>query len=67
MKAKQENIYEVVYSDGVTILDYVTASNLNEAKQIAKENAKKYTTAYYKVRRCYNGGVRGSSSTANWH
>ena len=47
----------VVASNGVTILDYITASNLNDACKIAKKN--KYTTAYYKVKRAYSGGVRG--------
>jgi hypothetical protein len=63
----QSNTYEVVYSDGVKIIDYVIASNLQEAKKIAAENAKtkNYGTSYYKVRRCYNGGVNGS--TTNWH
>ena len=64
---KQENTYEVMYSDGVTQLDLIFASNLTEAKKIASENAKTkcYGTAYYKVSRCYNGGVRGSQT--NWH
>ena len=33
----QNNTYEVVYSDGKRILDYIIASNLTEAKKIAKE------------------------------
>ena len=68
-KINQENTYQVVYSDGVTVLDYICASNLFEAKKIAAENAKtkNYGTAYYKVARCYNGGVRGSSNQINWH
>jgi hypothetical protein len=68
-KIEQMNTYQVVYSDGVRILDYVYASNLNEAKKIAAENAKtkNYGTAYYKVARCYNGGVRGSSNQTHWH
>lgn len=66
---KQENTYEVLYSDGVKVLDYIIASNLTEAKKIAAENAKvkNYGTAYYKVARCYNGGVYGSSGITNWH
>lgn len=66
---KQSNTYQVVYSDGVRIIDYIEASNLSEAKAIAKENAKtkNYGTAYYKVARCYNGGVRGSSNQTNFH
>jgi hypothetical protein len=54
---EQQNTYQVIYSDGITVLDYITASNLKDACQIAKQN--KYATAYYKVKRCYNGGVRG--------
>jgi len=61
----QSNTYEVVYSDGVRILDYIIASNLGEAKKIASEKARNYGTAYYKVRRCYNGGV--NALTTNWH
>lgn len=63
----QNNTYKVVYSDGVKILDYIIASNLNEAKKIAAKNAreKNYGTAYYKVARCYSGGV--NSLTQNWH
>ena len=69
MTTEQSNTYQVVYSDGVTIIDYITASNLTEAKKIAADNAKvkNYGTAYYKVARCYNGGVRGSSNQTNWH
>jgi len=47
----------VIASNGVTVLGYITASNLQQACKIAKSN--KYTTAYYKVKRAYNGGVRG--------
>ena len=65
----QSNQYQVVYSDGKRILDYVFAANLKEAKKIAAENAKtkNYGTAYYKVARCYNGGVNGSSGNTYWH
>ena len=68
-EVSQENTYQVLYSDGVTIIDYITAANLQEAKKIAAQNAitKNYGTSYYKVSRCYNGGVRGSSSVTNWH
>ena len=57
MQNEQNNTYQVIASNGVTVLDYITASNLKDACQIAKQN--KYATAYYKVKRCYNGGVRG--------
>lgn len=68
MKA-QQNTYKVIYSDGVRVLDYIIASNLQEAKKIAAENAKtkNYGTAYYRVARCYNGGVRGSNPETHWH
>ncbi len=47
----QNNTYQVVYSDGVRVLDYIVASNLGEAKKIAAENAriKNYGTSYYVV------------------
>ena len=66
---KQDNYYQVIYSDGVKVLDLIVASNLTEAKKIAAENAKTkhYGTAYYKVARCYNGGVLGSSGKTFWH
>lgn len=64
---KQANTYKVVYSDGVRILDYISASNLSEAKKIAAGKAKNYGTAYYKVARCWNGGVNGSNQVTNWH
>jgi len=66
-KQTQSNTYKVVYSDGVKVLDFIIASNLTEAKKIAAENAKtkNYGTAYYKVARCYNGGV--NALTENWH
>ena len=68
-KNEQQNTYQVIYSDGVKIIDFIIASNLTEAKKIASENAKtkNYGTSYYKVARCYNGGVRGSSNETNWH
>ena len=65
----QQNFYQVVYSDGVKVLDHIVASNLQEAKKIAAEKAKSknYGTAYYKVARCYSGGVHGSSGKTHWH
>jgi hypothetical protein len=63
------NAYQVFYSDGVKVLDLIFANNLQEAKKTAAENAKikNYGTSYYKVARCYNGGVRGSSDLTHWH
>ena len=65
----QTNWYEVVYSDGKRILDHIQASNLTEAKKIAKENAitKNYGTAYYKIARCYNIGERSQSGISYWN
>jgi len=59
--------YDVVYSDGIRVMDSFTAANLDEAKAIAKQNASKYDTAYYKVRRSYNRGKRASSGQSYWH
>ena len=59
--------YEVIYSDGIKVMDSFTASNLTEAKAIAKQNASKYDTAYYKVCRSYQRGKRASSGISNWH
>lgn len=67
METTQNNTYQVIYSDGVRVLDYIIASNLVEAKKKARERAieKNYGTAYYKVRRCYNGGVNATKT--RWH
>lgn len=67
MKTKQSNTYEVVYSDGVRVIDYIIASNLAEAKKIARDRAieKNYGTSYYMIRRCYSGGV--NATTVSWH
>lgn len=59
--------YDVIYSDGVRVMDSFTAENLNEAKLKAKANANKYDTAYYKVCRSYQRGQRASSGQSNWH
>ena len=53
----QNNTYMVIASNGVTIIDYIIASNLQDAFKIAKSN--NYKSSYYKVKRTYNGGVRG--------
>jgi hypothetical protein len=62
-------LYQVLYSDGVTVMDTIYASNLVEAKKIAAKNAKikNYATAYYKVARVYDRGIRASSGITNWH
>jgi hypothetical protein len=58
----QNNMYNVIDACGRNTDFYVIASNIKEAcsevKRIAKEQ-KKNLGMYYKVKRCYNGGVRG--------
>jgi hypothetical protein len=57
--ATQQNSYNVVYSNGKPSKIYITASNIKDACKIAKQMQKEIGSAYYKVVRCYNGGVRG--------
>jgi hypothetical protein len=38
---------------------YIIASNIKEACKEAKTREKEIGSSYYKVKRCYNGGVRG--------
>jgi hypothetical protein len=61
------NIYEVIYSDGKTVLETFAADNLTEAKAKAKENRRNYKTAHYLVRRCYQRGIRANSGESFWH
>jgi hypothetical protein len=57
----QQNTYAIFDSMGRHTQIWITASNINEACQkaipVAKENK---LGNYYKVKRAYNGGVRGS-------
>ena len=57
--AIQQNTYNVIYSNGKPSKIYITASNIKEASKKAKAMQKEIGSAYYKVVRCYNGGVRG--------
>ena len=52
-----------VLSSGV--IDTIYAANLKEAKKIAA--SKRYKTAYYKVARVYERGIRASSGITNLH
>jgi len=52
----QNNTYEMLDDCGRN-LGYITASNVNEARI---EAAKLRIPRYWKVRRCYNGGIMGS-------
>ncbi len=53
----QSNIYNVIYSSGKASDIYVTASNIKEAYEEAKKLG--INSSYWKLKRCYNGGVRG--------
>lgn len=58
-KTLQQNWYNLTNSNGTLSSErYFIASNIKEAVKIAKE---KYPHQFYfgKVKRCYNGGVRG--------
>ena len=61
-QTEQSNTYKVVDSMGRNTDFYVIASNIKEAcsevKRLAKETGKNLGN-YYKVKRCYSGGVRG--------
>ena len=56
---EQSNTYNVIYSNGTPSNIYIIASNIKEACQKAKGMQSKIGSSYYKVKRCYNGGVRG--------
>ncbi len=53
----QNNTYAVYDSMGRKMEIYIIASNIREACNKAK--AMKEVPYYHKVKRCYNGGVRG--------
>jgi len=55
----QSNTYNVIYSSGKPSEIYIVASNMKEACVEAKKRIKEIGSSYYKVVRCYNGGVRG--------
>jgi hypothetical protein len=57
--ATQSNTYQIIYSSGKPSSIYIVASNLPDAKKEAKKREQEIGSAYYKVVRCYNGGVRG--------
>jgi hypothetical protein len=60
MKAtEQSNYYNVVDSMGRPTKIYIIASNIKEACLEAKKRQSEIGSCYYKVKRCYNGGVRG--------
>jgi hypothetical protein len=57
-KQTQHNTYKIISSNGKESNIYVFASNINEAHKIVKSEHKNIGI-YYKLKRCYNGGVRG--------
>lgn len=61
-KQEQKNWYNVFDSMGRPTDIYIIASNINDACREAGKMQKegKIKSSYYKVKRCYNGGVRGS-------
>lgn len=58
-KIEQQNYYNVIDSMGRPTNIYIIASNIKDACAEAKNRQKEIGSAYYKVKRCYNGGVRG--------
>jgi len=56
-QTEQANTYMVYDSMGRRMGIYITASNIKDACKIAKNM--KEVPYYHKVKRCYNGGVRG--------
>jgi hypothetical protein len=53
---QQRNTYEMINTDGQQMGEYVSASNLQEAYSLIKSNT---PLGFWKLKRCYNGGVRG--------
>ncbi len=58
-KIEQSNTYNVIDSMGRPTNIYIIASNIKEACVEAKKRLAEIGSAYYKVKRAYNGGVRG--------
>ncbi len=55
----QDNTYMVFDSMGRATNIYICASNIQDARKVAKMHEREIGSAYYKVVRGYNGGVRG--------
>jgi hypothetical protein len=58
-KTEQSNWYNVIDSMGRPTDIYIIASNIKDACKQAKLRQSEIGSAYYKLKRCYNGGVRG--------
>jgi len=59
VKNEQQNLYRVYDSMGRATSIYIIASNINEAIKDAKLRRNEIGSAFYKIKRCYSGGVRG--------
>ena len=59
MTTEQSNTYIVLDSMGRRTQVYIIASNIKDACKEAKKRISEIGSSYYKVQRCYNGGVRG--------
>jgi len=60
IKIEQSNTYNVIDSMGRNTNIYYSASNINDAIKIFKADKANYQNYYHgKLKRCYNGGVRG--------
>lgn len=59
-KIEQSNYYNVVDSMGRPTSIYYCASNIKYALKMFKDDTANFQKHYYgKLKRCYNGGVRG--------
>ena len=56
---EQSNFYNVIDSIGRPTQIYIVASNIKDACIEAKKRELEIGSVYYKVKRCYSGGVRG--------
>jgi hypothetical protein len=60
MKTPQTNFYNVIDSSGNPTSVFYCASNIKDASQLFKADKSNYQKYYYgKLKRGYNGGVRG--------
>lgn len=58
-KIEQSNTYNVIDSMGRPTKIYIIASNIKDACAKAKKIESEIGSNFYKLKRCYNGGVRG--------
>lgn len=58
-KTAQQNSYRVYDSSGRATEIAICASNINDAFKIFKSLPEYNKYCFGKIRRCYNGGVRG--------